>query len=55
MYILHKGVEVAGLYLEPGQTVDVIPAEAIDWLIECGAIEAVQADAKPAKTKKGGK
>lgn len=55
LFLLHKGVEVAGVYLEPGATTDVIPEDAIAWLIECGAIEPVEADAKPAKPKKGGK
>jgi hypothetical protein len=54
MFVIHKGVEVAGEYLTPGMLTDKIPAEAVAWLTECGAIEAVDAPG-PAPKKKGGR
>jgi hypothetical protein len=55
MYIVNKGLEIAGEYHTPGAIIENIPAEAVAWLVQCGAIEEVDAiEAKPAK-KKGGK
>ena len=53
MYVTHKGIEVAGEYLPVGTLTEAIPADAIPWLLEIGAIE--QVDAPAPKTKKGGK
>ena len=55
MFVIHKGVEVAGEFLTPGMLTDQIPAEAVGWLVECGAIEAVDAAPAAAPKKKGGK
>lgn len=55
MFVVHKGIEIAGEFFTPGAILESIPEEAIDWLKECGAIEEVEGgEAKPAK-KKGGK
>jgi len=55
MFVAHKGVEIGGEYFTPGMIIESVPEEAVAWLLECGAIEEVEAgEAKPAK-KKGGK
>jgi hypothetical protein len=53
-WVAHKGVEIAGEYFTPGQIIAEVPAEAVAWLTECGAIEAVDAP-EPAPKKKGGR
>lgn len=56
MFVVHKGVEIAGEYFTPGMIIQAVPAEAEAWLIECGAIEPVEGEAdKPAPKRKGGK
>lgn len=55
MFVVHKGIEIAGEFHAPGAILESIPEEAVSWLIECGAIEEVESgEATPAK-KKGGK
>lgn len=51
MYVAHKGIEIAGTYYTPGEIIKEVPAEAVAWLLECQAIEAVEAAPKPAKKK----
>lgn len=41
-YVAHKGVEIAGEYYTPGQLISEVPAEAVAWLLECGAIEPIE-------------
>lgn len=57
IFLIQKGVDVAGVYLDPGTKTDIIPADAIDWLIECGAIVALEGEEEAPKKKitKGGK
>lgn len=54
-WVAHKGVEIAGEYYTPGQLIEDVPAEAVAWLLECQAIEAVDAAPAAAPKKKGGK
>ena len=55
-YVVHKGLEIAGEYHTPGTLLTEVPAEAVAWLIECGAIEQVEtAEAVKPKRAKGGK
>lgn len=54
-WVAHKGVEIAGEYFTPGQIIEDVPAGAVAWLVECGAIEEVETAVKPATKKKGGK
>lgn len=54
-YVANKGLEVGGTYYIPGDTITDLPAEAVGWLLECGAIlEAGAQDQAPKKSKKGG-
>lgn len=54
-YVANKGLEVGGTYYIPGDTITDLPAEAVGWLLECGAIlEADAQDQARKKSKKGG-
>ena len=54
-FVALKGIEVGGEFFPPGSVIEAIPAEAVAWLLEAEAIEAIHSAAeKPAK-KKGGK
>lgn len=52
---VHKGLTIGGQFFPAGSEVDTVPAESQAWLIECGAIEPLEVEAKPAAKKKGGK
>lgn len=54
MYVVHKGLEIGGEFFTPGQFVETVPADAVAWLVECGAIEPVTVEEQPAPTKKKG-
>jgi hypothetical protein len=55
MYIVNRGLEIAGEYHTPGAIIENVPAEAVAWLLECGAIEQVEASEAKSAKKKGGK
>lgn len=52
---VNKGVTIGGQFFPPGAELESVPKGAEAWLIECGAIEPLEAKAKPAAKKKGGK
>jgi hypothetical protein len=54
-FVVHRGVTIGGEYFAPGAVLAQLPPGAEAWLIECGAVERVEAEPKPAKKTKGGK
>jgi hypothetical protein len=54
MFRVLRGLTMDGVYYAPGEIIESLP-ESRAWLIEVGAVEQVEAEAKPAKKTKGGK
>jgi hypothetical protein len=44
------GLDYEGKRVEPGQTVDDLPAKSISWLVKQGLVEQASAAAKSVKT-----
>ena len=52
VYIVHKGVTVGGAFFPPGAVIESLPEGTDAWLIECGAIEVIEA-AEPQPKRRG--